>query len=137
MKPWAYVVLILLLVGAIGGVYSKGHSAGYDKRDKTVQQEIDNAVSKAQETHEAEKKAAVDAALAEIEIEERIVEVIREVEVEIPTVVERIVEVKPECRDLGDDYGRLLDEQVRAANSESSSDNPGPLDDGVPGTEGL
>ena len=117
MKPWAYVIIILAVLAAFGGTYAKGHSSGYDKKEAEVQAEI-LAAQEATRSEEAAKwAAAVRAAQDSVRVEEVIVETIREVEIEIPTVVERIVTERPQCRDLGAEYAGLLNDQVRAANS--------------------
>jgi len=116
MKPWAYLAIFIALVAAVGAVYKTGHSSGYNKRDQQVQQEIIDAQQLAAEDAEARWSASVVAATEAIRIEERIVEQIREVEVLVPTIVDRIVEVTPECADLGPAYAGLLNDQVRAGN---------------------
>ncbi len=116
MKIWAYVALAAMIIAA-AGVAAKGlHSAGYNKRDQEVQQDIIDAQVRAAEEAEARWSAAVIAATEAIRVEEVIVERIREVEIEIPIVVERIVELTPECADLGPAYAGLLNNQVRAGN---------------------
>ena len=116
MKPWAYLAILVAVIGAIGATYASGHSNGYNKRDRQVQQEIIDAQQQAAEDAEARWSASVVAATEAIRIEEKIVEHIREVEILVPTVVDRIVEVTPECADLGPDYAGLLNDQVRAGN---------------------
>ena len=116
MKIWAYVIIVTLVIGGAGAAAKSIHSAGYNKRDQEVQQDIIDAQEFARQDEETKWKATVAAAEAQIIIEERIVEKIREVEIEIPTVVEKIVTITPECVDLGTDYARLLNDQVRAAN---------------------
>lgn len=137
MKPWAYVVLFSMLIAGLGGIYAKGHSAGYDKRDKTVAQEIQDAVQVERKAQEEAWQKVVEAAEAQVIVEEKIVEVIREVEIKIPEVVDRIIVKKPECRDLGDEYGGLLDQQVAAANGREAPADPAELAAGVPGITNL
>ena len=108
------------------GAAAKGiHSAGYNKRDVEVQQDILDAQEKARSDEEAKWKQTVANAEAQIVIEERIVEKIREVEIEIPTVVKEIVTLTPECADLGPAYAGLLNNQVRAANRVQSPEAAG------------
>lgn len=116
MKIWAYVALAVLILGAAGAAAKSIHSAGYNKRDREVQQDIIEAQVKAAEDAEARWSASVKAATEAIRVEEVIVERIREVEIEIPKVVERIVELTPECADLGPAYAGMLNNQVRAGN---------------------
>ena len=127
MKIWAYVALAALLIGAAGAAAKSLHSAGYNQRDREVQQDIIDAQVKAEEDAEARWAASVVAATQAIRIEERIIERIREVEILVPTIVERIVELTPECSDLGDAYAGLLNDQIRAGNGiqiAASADNP-------------
>lgn len=116
MKIWAYVALAALILGAAGAAAKSLHSAGYNKRDQEVQQDIIEAQVRAAEEAEARWSAAVVAATEAIRVEQVIVERIREVEIEIPMVVERIVELTPECADLGPAYAGMLNNQVRAGN---------------------
>lgn len=116
MKPWAYLAILVAVLAAFGGTYAKGKSSGYDKRNLEVMQDIEEAREQERKDRDAHWRSVVDATEAQIVIEERIVEKIREVEIEVPTVVERIVEVKPECADLGDAYAGVLNNQVRAGN---------------------
>ena len=131
MKPWAYLLIVAAVLAAFGSTYAVGHSAGYDKRVGEIQEEILDAVAAARLEEEKLWKEIVAAAEAEIVIEERIVETIREVEIEIPTVVERIVELTPECADLGSSFAGLLNDQVRAGNGVQSPEPAAPLDDGL------
>ncbi len=127
MKIWAYVALAALLIGAAGAAAKSLHSAGYNQRDREVQQDIIDAQVKAEEDAEARWAASVVAATQAIRIEERIIERIREVEILVPTIVERIVELTPECSDLGPAYAGLLNDQIRAGNGiqiAASADNP-------------
>jgi len=117
MKIYAYLAIFFLVIAAAGTSASYIHKAGYNKRDREVQQDILEAQETARQEEERKWKATVLAAKAEIIIEERIVEKIREVEKLVPQVVERIVEVTPECADLGDDFAGVLNDQIRAANS--------------------
>lgn len=116
MKIYIYAALAVLIISTITFASHKIYHAGYDKRDSEVQAEIIAAQEKARKEEEERWRETVAAAEAQIVIEERIVEKIREVEIEIPKVVEKIVTVSPECANLGTDYARLLNDQVRAAN---------------------
>jgi len=116
MKIWAYWAIFVLVIGAAGTAAVSIHSSGYNKRDREVQQDIINAQIKAEEDAEAYWAASVIAATQAIRIEERIVERIREVEILVPTIVERIVEITPDCADLGPAYAGLLNNQIRAGN---------------------
>lgn len=133
MKPWAWALIILAVISAIGGTYAAGHSSGYDKREAELNQEILAAEEAARLDERNKWAAAVKAAEESIRVETQIVEKIREVEVEVPKVVREIVEVNPECRDLGVDYARLLNSQVRASNG--TAEPASGLDGGVPEPE--
>lgn len=132
MKPWAYLAIIVAIIAAFGATYAKGHSSGYDTRDQQVQQEIIEAQEQTRAIEEQRWRETVDAAKAEIVIEERIVEKIREVEIEIPGVVREIIVRDPSCADLGDPYARLLNDQIRASNGVQSPEPAGDLVDPVP-----
>jgi hypothetical protein len=116
MKVWAYLAIIALVVGAAGAAAKALHSAGYNKRDQEVQQSIIDAQANAIEEYERGYREAEAAVEAVIVIEERIVEKIREVEIEVPKIIEHIVELTPECKYLGPAYAGLLNDQVRAGN---------------------
>ncbi len=132
MKVWAYLAITLAVIAAFGTTYAMAHSSGYNKRDQEVQQDIIAAQENARADEEAKWRDTVAAAEATIIIEERIVEKIRVVEKEIPTVVEKIVTLTPECADLGDDYARMLNDQIRAANGVQSAEVTSELVTGVP-----
>jgi len=132
MKIWAYVILAGIIAGAIGTGLRWAYTSGYDKRDQEVQQDIIDAQETARADEEAKWKDTVAAAEATIVVEERIVEKIRVVEREIPKVVERIVEVTPECADLGPDFAGLLNDQIRASNGLQSPEAPPGVDEGMP-----
>lgn len=132
MKIWAYLAIIVIILGAAGAAARSLYASGYNKRDGEVQQDIIDAQETARVEEEAKWKDTVAAAKAEVIIEERIVERIREVEREIPVIVERIVEITPECSDLGLDYARLLNDQVRASNGVQDSEATTELVAGMP-----
>lgn len=134
MKVWAYVALAALIIGAAGAAAKGLHSAGYNKRDQEVQQDIIEAQVRAEEEAEARWAASVVAATEAIRVEEKIVERIREVEIEIPKVVERIVELTPECADLGPAYAGMLNNQVRAGNGIQIASPADASDAGLQGT---
>ena len=117
MKIWAYVILAGLIITGITVGINAIYAAGYNARDLEVQQEIIEAQKKAADKAVADWKETVEQAESEIVIEEKIVERIRIVEKEIPKIVKEIVEVKPECSNLGIDYARVRNNQIRAANN--------------------
>lgn len=122
----AIVIAVLLAAKfAYNAIFDAGWNAAVVKQGELIQDAKAEAVEKARQ--EWENTATI--AEKEIVVEERIVEVIREVEKEIPTVVERIVTVAPECSDLGDDFAGLLNRQV---NSGAGGPNSGPDTTSVP-----
>ena len=129
MKIWAYFAIFALVIGAAGAAAKSIHSAGYNKRDREVQQDILDAQESARRDEAEKWEQTVAAAEGTVIIEEKIVEKIRVVEKEIPKVVERIVELTPECADLGAEYAGLLNDQVRAANRTQSPEVADQLDD--------
>ena len=129
MKIWAYLAIFALVIGAAGAAAKSIHSAGYNKRDLEVQQDILDAQESARRDEAEKWEQTVAAAEGTVIIEEKIVEKIRVVEKEIPKVVERIVELTPECADLGAEYAGLLNDQVRAANRTQSPEVADQLDD--------
>ena len=129
MKPWAWLAIIVAVVAAFGSTYAFGKSAGYNQRSTELQNEILDAVAEAERKKDEDWQKLLDAAEGQIIVEEKIVKEIQYVEKEIPTVIEKIVTVRPECRDLGPDYARVLSDQVRAANGlQGSTVAPGMVD---------
>lgn len=108
MKIWAYLAIAVLLVGAAGGVYKAGFvSAKAKYQDATLA-----AVAVALKDAKIKWDDNVEIAKTEFIIEERIVEVTREIEKRIPYAVETI---KYECRDLGPDFVRLYNDAITAS----------------------
>ena len=124
MKPWAYVIAIVAIIGAIGGVYAKGDSNGYN-RAKVEELEADKEWMEEEVARRTREWIETqDDAEEVIVYVDRVVTEIEYVDREITKEVEKIVELKPECRDLGldDGFGGLLNKQIRAANLEPLSD---------------
>jgi len=134
MKPYAYVIIILAVIAALGTASKFIHDAGYDKRDSEIRDDAIIAQNNAVERRMNEWLQTQAQAEPVIVIEEKIVEVIREVEKRIPTVVEKIVTVTPECADLGPEFAGLLNEQINASNAreDSVADPAAELASGVP-----
>jgi len=134
MKIYVYAIILLAVIAAIGGTYAAGHSSGYDKRDSEIRDDAIIAQNNAVEKRMNEWLQTQAQAEPVIVIEEKIVEVIREVEKRIPTVVEKIVTVTPECADLGLEFAGLLNEQISASNAreDSVADPAAELASGVP-----
>lgn len=114
MKVYAYVALAVVLLGfakwAHSSIYSAGWNAAVVLQAEAISTAKDEAVAKARTEWENTARIAE----VEIVIEERIVEVVRVIEKKIPFVVERIVEIAPDCADLGLDFAGLLNDQIRA-----------------------
>lgn len=117
IKAAVYVVALLaVLIAAkmgVSAIYKSGWNAAIVEQERLIQQAKEDARAKEKEFWES----VVADAEAQIIVEEKIVEKLVEVEKKIPVVVDRIVEVKPECRDLGPDFIGLLNEQIRASTS--------------------
>ena len=127
MKIYAYVIIILALIAAIGGTYATGHSSGYDKRDAEIRDDAIIAQNEAIEKRMAEWIETQAQAEPVIVVEEKIVEKIRVIEKDVPRVVEKIVTIRSECRDLGDDFAGVLNAQIDASNArEDSIADPAP-----------
>lgn len=114
MKIYAYVALAVVLLGgakwAHSTIWNSGWNAAVVEQTALIQTAREDAVAKA--LTEWQNTAVI--AETEIVIEERIVEVIRVIEKEIPVIVERIVTVTPECSDLGSAFAGLLNDQVNS-----------------------
>jgi len=121
MKAYAYVIIILAVIAALGTAAKFIHDSGYNKRDAEIRDEAIIAQNDAIEKRMAEWVETQAQAEPIIVIEEKIVERIREVEKRIPFEVEKIVTVTPECADLGPDYAGLLNAQISASNARKDS----------------
>lgn len=121
IKVGIYAAIIIAVLGFAKWAHSAIYDAGWNAA--VVEQESAIAIAKDEAVKKARTEWEATAAVAEtnIVIEERIVEVERVVEKKIPQIVERIVEIKPECNDLGVDFAGLLNEQVRSGSDRSDS----------------
>ena len=119
MKIWAYVILAGILVTAAGTASRFLYKSGYNKAVTEQQAAGINAQNEAIEKRMAEWIATQDVAEDIIHVEEKIVERIKIVHRDVPRIVERIVTVRTECRDLGPEYAGLLNGAVRASNQSS------------------
>ena len=129
MKIYVYLALAVLLITSAGVAAKSIHTAGYNKRDNEVQQEILEAQERARSEEEQKWRDTVAAAEGQIVIEEKIVEKIRVVEKEIPKVVKEIIIERPQCADLGPDFARVLNQQINASNSVPDTETtPGVVD---------
>ena len=117
MKVWAYLAIIVIVVGAAGTAVNKIHKSGYNKAVSEMQADAIEKQNTAIEAARLEWEATREAAEVVIVIEEKIVERIRVITKEVPKIVERFIE--SECRDLGPEYAGLLNAAVRASNSRS------------------
>lgn len=121
MKIGLYLAIIMVVSGGLKWAHSTTYTAGWNAHQIEVDAMIVSAKDEAVETARLEWESTRGVAEKEIVYEERIVERIRIVEKLIPTIVEKIVEFRPECRDLGDDFAGLLNAQVRARSSDENS----------------
>lgn len=118
MKIWAYIALLTILVGtaykSLAFSYSKG-VADTELAYTGALQELkdESAIQAVKDYREAQEIAG-----ATIDKEILIVTEIREIEREVQVIVERIVEIKPECAVLPE-LGRLFSSQAAAANGAS------------------
>ena len=117
LKPILYVTAVLAIMGfarwAYGTIYQSGYDAARIQMQNLAIEQQNEAIAAARAEWEAEQEAAG----VQIVVEEKIVEKIKVVREEIPTVVERIVEVTPECSDLGPDFVGVFNAAIIAANS--------------------
>lgn len=117
MKVWAYLGIVLAVVGFGYWLYDTIYDAGYNaaivaiKDDATKEQNA--AIQKGIDDWVETNKDS----LVTVVTEEKIVEKIRVVEKEVPKVIREIVEVKPECSRLGDAYLRVYNDAIRASNN--------------------
>ncbi len=112
------VALMLFAYWAHGKVYDSGYADAVTEQQTLAIEQQNKAIAQAR----IEWEITAGVGEREIVIEERIVERIREVEREIPVIVERIVELTPECADLGPDFLGLFNAAISASNS---GDDPG------------
>lgn len=114
-----YVIAGLAIAGMLfvywahGKVYDSGYADATAEQQKLAIEQQNEAIAQAR----IEWEITAEAGEREIVIEERIVEKIRVVEREIPKIVERIVEVTPECADLGPDFLSVFNAAISASNS--------------------
>jgi hypothetical protein len=107
------IALMLFAYWAHGKVYDSGYSDAVTEQQKLAIEQQNEAIAQAR----VEWELTAAAGEREIIIEERIVEKIRVVEREIPVIVEKIVELTPECADLGPDFLGLFNAAISASNS--------------------
>ena len=134
MKIYAYLAIAVLALGGLKWAHSTTYTAGWNAHQIEVDKVIATATQDALTAARKEWELTRGIAAVEIVIEERIVERIRIVEKEIPIIVEKIVEFRPECRDLGADFARLLNAQVdsRAGGTIGRTITASELDAAVP-----
>jgi predicted nucleic acid-binding protein len=112
IKVWAYVALATILVGAGWTAYSKIYNAGYSAAVNEFQGQALQLAERRVKEARRQWDLSAEAASVQIVVEERIVERVREVEREIPRVIET---VRTECRDLGSDVMRVYNDAIIAA----------------------
>lgn len=119
IKLGIILAISTLFIGAGWKALASAEQAGYDRAGIEFAEALDVVrVNAAQDVADNWRAAQVIAG-AETDIEIQIVETIRIVEREIPTYIDRIVEVKPECADLPE-LGSLFSIQAEASNNRSS-----------------
>jgi len=124
------IVAILLILSALTAAgfkaYGMAQQSGRDAAELEFALSLDAIKTKAAEDAVRDWKAAQVIAGETTDAEIRIVEKIRVVEREIPKIIERIVEVKPECSDLPE-LGVLFSQQAEISNSRAdrNTEDPG------------
>lgn len=133
-KVWAYVALAGVLVAfstwAYGAIYDAGFNTAIIQAQEAAILRQNAAIAEAR----ADWAASQEIGATQILIEEKIVEVTRDVIKEVPVVVERIVEITPECADLGPDFLRVFNDAIRAGSGPGpdAPSNPPDPDDSMP-----
>lgn len=128
IKIWAYLGIIVAVLGGLKWAHSTVYKAGWNAAIVEQERLIADAKDEARNQEREFWEAVVAAAEDNVIVEEKIVEVIKEVERKIPVVVDRIVEVNPACNDLGDDFAGLLNEQIRASADREGGDPDAPAE---------
>ncbi len=123
IKLGIILAIITVLLGAAWKALASAEQAGYDRAGIEFSVALDNVRAQAAEDVADNWRAAQAIAGTETDVEIQIVEKIRILEREIPTYIERIVEVKPECSDLPE-LGSLFSIQAEASNNRSGSVAP-------------
>ncbi len=120
MKAVVYLLIISAIIGAGYKAFAFTYGKGVADTELAYAEELDDIREKAAKDAVDDYKLSQEIAGEETDIEIQIVETIREIEVEVETIIEKIVEVKPECSDLPE-LGELFSQQAEAANQRSSS----------------
>ncbi len=121
------IALILgLVIGAGYKTFAAIDQAAYERAQLHFREGLDAIKDKAAEDAVDDWRAAQAVAGSETDVEIRIVEKIRIVEREVPKIIEKIIELKPECAVLPD-FGILLSTQAEASNHRSAdiAEDPG------------
>lgn len=118
-------IVTAVLAGAYTA-YSAIDEAGYARAELHFREGLDAIKEKAAQDAVDDWKAAQAVAGVAIDDEIQIEEKIRIIEREVPKYIEKIVEVKPECSDLPE-LGVLFSAQAEASNSRSAdiAEDPG------------
>lgn len=114
MKIWAYVAIVIAVLGGAKWAHSNAYKSGFNAAIVEQEKLIADEIEKAEAKKDAEWQGLVDAAEGQIITEEVIVERVRVVNRDIPVEVEKIVTVRPECNDLGAGFVRVWNSQVRS-----------------------
>lgn len=123
-KAGIALALLAALAFAVNVMQKRAFDSGYNKAQAEYAATLE--IAKEEAIAEARRAWEETNEISEIQInvERRIAEGTRIVEREVPRVVERIVEVAPNCADLGDDVPRLLNDAIAAAAAENLPSNP-------------
>ncbi|MEE9158964.1 MAG: hypothetical protein V3U60_11320 [Gammaproteobacteria bacterium] len=120
MVRLALIAFILTAVITAGWkTYAAIDQAAYTRAELDFREGLDAIKEKAAEDALDDYKAAQAVAGAQIDDEIQIEEKIRIVEREVPKIIEKIVEIKPECSNLPE-LGVLFSAQAEASNSRAA-----------------
>jgi len=114
LKVYGYLALAIALIAALAYVDHAIYETGYKAATAEQQAAYIKAEAAALAKAKADWQKAADASKAEVQAQEKIVEVERIVERKIPQAVTKIVTVHPECADLGNDFLGLYNDAIGA-----------------------
>ena len=119
---------IIIILVIISGLVAAGFKAramavqsGFDAAEIEFRAQMDDIRVEAAAQAIEDWKLAQDIAGESTDVEIQIVEKIRYIEREIPKIIEKIVEIRPECSDLPE-LGVLFSQQAEASNNRQDSD---------------
>lgn len=124
---WLRVVAVISILGFCYWCYKQGERVGYTEAIVSQQEHVLEQQNRAVDRARKEWELTQSSTTAEVIVEEKIVEKIRVIEKMVPEVIEKIVEVTPDCADLGPDFQRVFNQAITAGDSgEIGSPHPSP-----------